>query len=246
MKKNYESNFSYLIIGSGKVARQLSSYMAGRQWNFQQWSRSQNEIDELKYKVTSATHILILISDSSIESFYQFNVKPHIQNQLCIHMSGALEIPEMIGIHPLASITPTMLNSEQFEKIHFITTTDKPLCEILPGFKNQTHSIRPELKAKYHSICVMSGNFTVILWQKIFQEFDFLQIPKSAIEIYMTQIFENIKRTPYQALTGPLARKDDLTIRKNIASLENDPYQQIYSSFVKAIYPEFYQNKELK
>jgi predicted short-subunit dehydrogenase-like oxidoreductase (DUF2520 family) len=91
-------------------------------------------------------------------------------------------------------------------------------------------------KSLYHSLCVLSGNFTTMLWQKVFQDFqDKLKLEPELLLPYMEQTFENLNLNWVDALTGPLARKDDATIEKNIHALEGDLYQNVYRSFVDTI-----------
>jgi predicted short-subunit dehydrogenase-like oxidoreductase (DUF2520 family) len=37
-----------------------------------------------------------------------------------------------------------------------------------------------------------------------------------------------------RALTGPLARGDEETVAANLASLEGDPFHDVYSAFARA------------
>jgi predicted short-subunit dehydrogenase-like oxidoreductase (DUF2520 family) len=81
----------------------------------------------------------------------------------------------------------------------------------------------------------MSGNFTVLLWQKMFGDLEKrLGVPGAAAMPYLERVAANLRANPQGALTGPLARGDHQTIRKNIEALEGDRYQKIYQSFVDA------------
>jgi hypothetical protein len=77
-------------------------------------------------------------------------------------------------------------------------------------------------------------DFSCLLWQKLFSCFEEqLNIPAHFAHSYLRQQTQNLLGNAKTALTGPLVRNDVITINKNIAALENDPFQEIYLSFVE-------------
>ena len=84
-------------------------------------------------------------------------------------------------------------------------------------------------------LCVLSGNFTNILWQKFFSELDTkFQLPPSVGQLYLKQITQNIIQDPNNSLTGPLARNDTNIINQHVEILEKnkDAFKDIYQAFV--------------
>jgi predicted short-subunit dehydrogenase-like oxidoreductase (DUF2520 family) len=111
------------------------------------------------------------------------------------------------------------------------------LDEILPGLSNPSFALDPAQKTIYHALCVMSGNFTTMLWEKAFAEFDAkLGLPREALLPYLGQICGNLAEgvNGKSVLTGPLVRNDLGTIAKHVQALEGDPFQDVYESFVAA------------
>ena len=49
---------------------------------------------------------------------------------------------------------------------------------------------------------------------------------------YLIQQTKNLFAYPPSALTGPLARGDEKTIEENLKALEDDPFRDIYKSFI--------------
>jgi predicted short-subunit dehydrogenase-like oxidoreductase (DUF2520 family) len=108
------------------------------------------------------------------------------------------------------------------------------LDELLPGLPNPAFAIPASERPYYHALCVMAGNFSTILWQKLLAEFQGrLHLPAAAAFPYLAQVAANITSDPDRALTGPLARGDAQAIAANLAALEGDPFHAIYSAFVK-------------
>ena len=72
------------------------------------------------------------------------------------------------------------------------------------------------------------------LFQKLFSGLEQdLGIPKEAAYVYLQQTIFNLEHTD-NPLTGPLARKDNVTIQKNIDALQRrrDEFSDIYQAFV--------------
>jgi 2-dehydropantoate 2-reductase len=229
-----------LLIGSGRTATHFKNYFQLLKVPFQTWNRRDNSKKELQNMLPEAKRIWVLISDGALKSFIRdelFEAAGPI-----FHSSGALEIPGAIGLHPLmtfSSSCPSLEPLEFYTSIPFVLTNSKKLQDYFPELSNPSFHIRPESKAKYHALCVLSGNFTTLLWQQAFRGFADMGLPRQVAEPYLSKIVANILQNPGEALTGPLARKDRNTIESNLSSLEGDPLQDIYQSFVRNYFPEY-------
>ena len=80
----------------------------------------------------------------------------------------------------------------------------------------------------------MAENFSCILWQKLFEDFETrFGLPREAAFPYLERLTANLKSQGASALTGPLQRKDQSTIEANMKALEGDDFQKIYKTFVE-------------
>ncbi|MBI1215355.1 MAG: DUF2520 domain-containing protein [Alphaproteobacteria bacterium] len=225
----------YLIIGNGRVARHLLHYFSliGIE-RVAQWHRGEDEA-RLHERAAAASHILLAVSDSAIEPLAdKLKDAPGIK----IHFSGSLVTDKAHGAHPLMTFTPQLYALEKYLAIPFVVDEDAPaFSALLPGLSNPHHRLPKKDKAKYHALCVMAGNFSCILWQKLFdglaQEFG---LPPATANMYLRQQTDNLLADYQNALTGPLARGDNETIARNLKALEGDAFQPVYQAFVKA-YP---------
>ncbi|MBI2790725.1 MAG: DUF2520 domain-containing protein [Gammaproteobacteria bacterium] len=223
----------YLIIGSGRMAKHFCHYLSLLHIPYLQWSRSKQSEQKLQALVQKATHIILLISDAEIETFAK-KINKH-DHQILIHFSGQLSLPHIFSAHPLSTFTHELYNKEDYDRIPFVLEENsKTLNELLPGLPNASYYIPCALKSYYHAICVLSANFTCILWQKFFHELEnTLSLPPSIGLPYLQQTMHNLLKNPQGALTGPLARNDQKTIQANLQALENDKFLDVYQSFVK-------------
>lgn len=153
-----------------------------------------------------------------------------------IHFSGALVTKKAFGAHPLMTFGPELYTLEKYLAIPFVVDAKAPpFGALLPGLHNPSVRLSPQKKAKYHALCVMAGNFSCILWQKLFDSLaDEFRIPPHTADMYLRQQTENLLGDYKNALTGPLARGDQDTIKKNLKSLEGDAFHAVYSAFIKA------------
>lgn len=227
----------YGIIGAGRMARHFGYYLSQLDIPFLQWSRSQ-PMAGITTLVQGSERIVILINDNAIEAFVESH--PILKTKPLIHFSGQLHTPLATGAHPLLSFGMDIYPLQVYQQMPFILEdTAFTFSELFPGLANPHYFIAAAQKSLYHSLCVLSGNFTVLLWQKFFKELpQTLGIPADAGQLYMQQIFSNLQQNPSQALTGPLTRDDQATIAANLDALAGDTYQPVYQAFVNAFYGE--------
>ncbi len=234
---------SYLVIGDGRVARHFRRYFEFEALPFYPWSRRQNTKNELVNLSEHVSHVLLLISDRAIEPFLHEN--PYLLDKICVHMSGALSVGGATSVHPLMTFSDTLYELEFYRQIPFVIERDanenNALQRFLPGLRNPCFGLSTEHRVLYHALCVLAGNFTVLLWEKAFREFaGKFDLPKDVLIPYLMQTVKNLASSTAgdSVLTGPLARADFSTINKHLKVLENDPYHEVYLAFTHAFQRE--------
>jgi predicted short-subunit dehydrogenase-like oxidoreductase (DUF2520 family) len=225
-----------LLIGDGRLARHLASYFGQLGLSYAAWSRrmhAEGSCPELKALVHSRTHALLAISDDAIEPFV--SAHPELGRTVCVHFSGRLASPLAIGAHPLSSFAGMPYEREFYERIPFVVDRGSPpLASLIPGLPNPSFFIAPEQRSRYHALCVLAGNFTTLLWRKLFFEFDReFGIAREQALLYLESITRGLagKGAP---LSGPLSRGDEATIQRNLEALKGDPFEEVYRAFVSA------------
>ena len=227
----------YAIIGAGRMARHFTYYLKLLEIPYIQWSRSHDtHHSSLEHAIQYGDIILLLIKDAAIEDFIHHHLAN--LNKTLVHFSGQLVTELAHGAHPLMSFGQNLYSLEVYQKIPFILDDDDiSFHQLFPNLSNPHFKISRKDKPLYHSLCVLSGNFTVLLWQKLFDELENkFNIPKEYAHLYLQQICQNLQQDPKTALSGPLIRNDKMTISANLTALNNDPYQKVYQSFLEAYY----------
>jgi len=222
----------YAIIGDGRVARHFCHYLSLLDIPYLQWSRSCGA--KLAEIVGPCPTVFLLISDAAIEPFIQ--QQDCLAYKSCVHFSGSLVTDFAVGAHPLMTFGVDLYSLSEYQKIPWIIESESPsFSELFPGLSNPHFVIDKDQKAYYHALCVMSNNFTTLLWQKFFnsmyKEFD---IPKEHLIPILQRSMSNIIDDHEAALTGPLMRGDQVTINENLAALSDDAFFDVYQAFVRA------------
>lgn len=224
----------YMVIGNGRLARHMLHYLRLLNLGRCHWHRHL-ALSDLSQLLPQCRHVLLLIRDDAITTFAQ----THLQDfsGTIIHCSGSLVTDAAYGAHPLMAFGQQFYNLAHYQSIPFIVDEGAPaFAQLFPGLSNPEARITPALKARYHALCVLSGNFSCMLWQKFFSELEGFGWPHDIGRPYLQQQTLNIAQNYQTALTGPLVRQDLKTIRRNLQALEDDPFQAVYQSFVECYY----------
>ena len=221
---------TYGLIGRGRVATHMARYLELETQPLVTWHRGMPSIPEAA--LAAADVILLAIGDEAIPSF--FDRHHDLGERPIVHFSGSLTIDGLICLHPLMTFGRETYDLETYRSIPFIEERGgHGFQEIFPLLKNPSWAIDPELKPLYHALCVLAGNFSTLLWSKAIDDFERrLELPREALLPYLTATIENTARNGREALTGPLARGDAVTVERNLRALEGDPFAGVYRAFV--------------
>jgi hypothetical protein len=197
--------FRCAIVGDGRMAIHFCTYLEMSGIRYKQRSRRKNSLEDPCTYLKGARTVFLLINDDAITGFVENH--PGLKEMTPIHFSGSLYVEDIPSIHPLMTFSKGLYPLEKYHPIPFIHEKGKiSFVDILPELPNPSRSMDFKKKSLYDSLCVLSGNFTKMLWQKGFQDFrDELELDSKLLLPYMAQTFENLKTNWVNALTGPLA-----------------------------------------
>ena len=184
----------YLIIGNGRLAKHIAHYFSLSEIPYLNWYRKSTE--SLYSLIKQSQKILVLINDDEIENFISQN-SPGFEYKTWIHCSGLLSTSLAESAHPLMTFSNELYDLQTYKQIPFITEKGrKSFTELFPELSNPFFEINSEDKSLYHAWCVMSGNFTTILWQRFFDVFELqFGINKKQAFPYLNMISKNLDQT---------------------------------------------------
>jgi hypothetical protein len=221
------------IVGDGRVARHFQHYFTLLGIPVRTWSRREPGLSPPEALDSCAT-VLLLIRDDAIVPFVE--AWPGLRAKRLVHFSGSIVTPVVEAAHPLMTFGPDLYDLDSYRVIPFVLDAGgTPFGQLLPGLPNPAFTIPAAQRPYYHALCVMAGNFSTLLWQKLFDELERrFGIPASAAHPYVARVAASLIADAGRALTGPLSRGDTRTIAANLGALEGDPFQAVYSAFVRA------------
>lgn len=195
--------------------------------------------DELK-KITSDV-ILITTQDSEISNVARSLAQNLRHKPFVFHTSGALSSEVLqnlnsigckIGsIHPLVSISDSILGAQRFENAYFCVEGDdeavKIAEQIVKNLKGKSFSIETKYKTLYHASAVTACGHLVALIDVAIEMLTKCGLDeKNAREILLPltkSTFENlVTQTTTAALTGTFARADVETLEKHLKILREN------------------------
>ncbi len=221
------------IVGDGRVAHHFHHYLDLLGLSARGWSRRAAAESPIK-ALASCRTVLLLIRDAEIVPFIE--AWPALKEKRLVHCSGSLVTAAAEAAHPLMTFGHELYSLADYRAIPFVLDTGgTPLVDLLPGLPNPSFTIPAAERPYYHALCVMAGNFSTVLWVKLFDELrERFGIPASAAHPYLARVTANVMADTGRALTGPLSRGDTATITTNLKALDEDPFHAVYSAFVRA------------
>ncbi len=232
-----------LIFGTGRVAQSLAAYARHLRATVDIVGRTAAESDPkaVRTLIDAADVVAAAIPDDRLAAWFA-QWKAAIGARPAIHFSGALSIDGMRGYHPLYSFPKTPLPPAVMAGIAIAREAGAPpFAAILPGAANPEFELRAEDRAFYHALAVLSGNFAAHLWNESAKVFAarFGIPPETVMGAYFSGVVDRFRENPYDSLTGPVARRDVLTVRANLAALAGAPaLKQLYEAFLSSAWPE--------
>jgi 2-dehydropantoate 2-reductase len=224
--------YSYLIVGNGRLSKHFQHYFQLKNISFKVWTRNTSESHQTFEK--NAESILVLINDDAIQNFLENNSGTFSKSKNLIHCSGMLSTPLAESAHPLMTFADELYSLEKYESVNFITEKGrKSFNELFPELNNLSYAIESSEKTLYHAYCVLSGNFTTLMWKFFFNYLKSNNIPDSAAFPHLIATKENLMKAS-QPLSGPLIRNDSNTIFRHLQVLEDHPLRNLYISFLEA------------
>jgi hypothetical protein len=226
---------TYGLIGRGRVAAHLGHYLELEGRQLARWDRRAGVPPE--QSLAGCDPILLAISDDALEPFLTANA--WLAGRTVVHFSGSLVLAGAHGLNTLMSFGPELYAHATYRTIPFVEERGGlSFADAFPRLPNPAWPLAPELKPLYHALCVLGGNFTTLLWAKVFEDFEGrLGLPRALLGPYLEQVVRNTAAAGRGALTGAFARGDRGTVARDLAALEGDPYAAVYRSFAALFEP---------
>lgn len=246
------------FIGAGKVGVSLGKHFADCGVTVVgYYSRSQTSSKEaadytntlyykhLSHLVADCDTLFLTVPDREITSVYSKIIQSDIQGKWLAHTSGAITSQVFFDIeahgakgasvHPICAVNQRFGGNLSLSKAYFTTegTGAEYFANLLAKCHNPTEIISAEQKIKYHAAAVTASNLVCGLYDLAVAELHTCGLSPQFAEKALSSLFlENAKtlaaKGAQTALTGPVERGDDVTVRNHLNVLEADE-KEIYT-----------------
>lgn len=220
------------IIGAGKAGKSLGTVLESAGWHVRGYLGRKDELSN----ATADTDVLVIATpDKSIAKVAKL-VEPHPE-VLVLHLSGAEGLnvleghPRRAALHPLVSLPSAELGAQRLVGAWFAMAGDPQAELVVDALKGRVFPLAESARATYHAAAVIASNHLVALLGQVERIAALADVPfEVMLELAQTTL-ENVKLLgPTNALTGPAARGDTLTIAKHLKALptsEHATYQAL-------------------
>jgi len=176
---------------------------------------------------------VIAVSDDAIEEVAA-GIAGLTDRAASVHVSGAVSIAVLDAIaatgtqigsfHPLQTMPDPVTGARQLPGSWIGITADEPLRSHLVDLARSigcySFPITDDAKPLYHAAAAASANFTLAVLSLAKDLFDGAGVPFASARPLVESIIENaFTLGPTEALTGPIARGDRETVRKQLAAV---------------------------
>ncbi len=207
----------------------------------------------LEELVAASDVIFITTPDDCIQELWKEIKNQPIQGKIICHFSGSLSSVvfsdrEQTGafgcsLHPMYAFSDKFTSYQNLNQVMFTMEGDKEALAVLsPVFEklgNEVSVITPDSKVRYHGAASMVSNMMIGLYQMSIDMLVDCGFEESSarrlVEPLVRGNMENLlKKSPAEALTGPIERNDVNTVKKHLAAL-NKEEQSVYVNLGKTL-----------
>lgn len=233
--------FKPLLIGNGRLAKHLTHYLLLKGIPHLHWPNAREFDFHFDALLAEASCVWILVSDQGIPSVYTAVAKRARAAALSyFHSSAAFSDPRLTTLHPLQTFGPELYSLEAYQAMIFTLIREEQNRGqvqknlLLAALGNQTQLISEDDRTLYHAYCSMIANFPQILWSAIFSEMkNHGHFNADTFLPLLSQSVSNFLSLGPSALTGPLVRGDQATVKKHLVALNSGPFSDLYQNFVE-------------
>ncbi len=176
---------------------------------------------------------VIAVSDDAIEEVAA-GIARLADPTATVHVSGAVSVAALDSIattgsqvgsfHPLQTMPDPISGARQLPGSWIGITADEPLhshlIDLATSIGCNSFPITDDAKPLYHAAAAASANFTLAVLSLAKDLFDGAEVPFASARPLVESIIENaFALGPTEALTGPIARGDRETVRKQLAAV---------------------------
>jgi predicted short-subunit dehydrogenase-like oxidoreductase (DUF2520 family) len=245
-----DPSFRPLILGGGRCARHLLHFLTLKGVHASIYPDTRGLLSALNRSETDASfsaqalqysHLWLAVSDQALIPLAE-TVSRAVPGLPLIHSSAATEVPGALTLHPLMTFSRELYSEGEYDRIPLVLFQEElnatphphrsPIETLMRQLSNPVKILSSSERTSYHLSCVFYSNLSLLLWEAASRVTPSKLSPVDYRPI-LEQTLHNFFKTGLNALTGPLVRGDQVTLRRHLASLQNRPECSLYEGFTE-------------
>jgi predicted short-subunit dehydrogenase-like oxidoreductase (DUF2520 family) len=216
------------IIGPGRAGGAFALALAAIGWEVEPPVRRGDDLATAAIGVD----LLVIATPDAVVADVAAQVLP-APGTVVAHLAGSLGLdalephPHRASIHPLVSIPRPDLGARRLrEGAWFGVASNGPgparlVDEIITGFNARSVAIGDEHRVAYHAAACIASNHLVALLAQVERVAAAAGVPLEAFLDLVRGTIDNVEAMgTHAALTGPVARGDEITVARHLAALD--------------------------
>jgi predicted short-subunit dehydrogenase-like oxidoreductase (DUF2520 family) len=223
------------IIGPGRAGTSLALALTNRGWEV---APMLGRGDTLTHAARDVPLLFIATPDTVIPEIAAL-VEP-VESTVVAHLSGSLGLdvlaphPRTAALHPLVSLPNPDRGSKRLVGAWFAVAGDPLVRDVAEALYGRAFTVADEHRAAYHAGASIAANHLVALLGQVERIAELAGVPREAYFDLARETMENVADLgASEALTGPVARGDEATIRRHVRALPRDE-RRAYNAMVAA------------
>lgn len=198
--------------------------------------------------IAASDTIIISTPDGAVKSVWESLEKDNIKGRIICHLSGSLSSDVFSGVenygaypisvHPMFAFSNKESVYQQLNQVSFTLEGDKHAVSvwkaIFSSLGNPAIEISKEVKPKYHAAASLLSNHVIAVLETGYEllyecGFSREEARKFSSVLVRDNVEHVINEGSVKALTGPVERADEQTVKKHLAVLD-ETQKSIYLS----------------
>jgi predicted short-subunit dehydrogenase-like oxidoreductase (DUF2520 family) len=188
--------------------------------------------DDVARAADGADLVLITTPDAAIEGVAAA-IDPS-ERTVVAHAAGSLELdvlaehPRRAAVHPLVALPDPERGAERLVGSWFAVAGDPLVQRVAADLGGRWFEVADDDRAAYHAAAAVASNHLVALMGQVHRIAEGIGVPGEAYLHLAAGALQNVAEVgPADALTGPVARGDWVTVARHLAAIdpsERDAY----------------------
>lgn len=209
------------IIGPGRAGTSLALALTNRGWGVAPLLGRRDDPSHAAHGVD----LLVIATPDAVIAEVAGKVEP-VETTVVAHLSGALGLdqlephPRRAGLHPLVALPNPDRGSKRLVGAWFAVAGDPLIRTVVDALYGRTFSVADEHRAAYHAAACIASNHLVALMGQVERIAAEADVPIAAYLDLARASLDNVAELgPIDALTGPVARGDEETVKRHLKAL---------------------------